>query len=48
MIFLDETKINKFSSYKRVWYWTHDPKELLERIALPTIKHNGSFVIIWG
>ena len=47
MIFLDETKINKFSSNMKVWCLTHGPKELSKLIVILTIKYGGGCVMIW-
>lgn len=48
VIFSDETKINRFSSDGRVWCWVRDPQELSERTVIPTVKHGGGSVMIWG
>jgi transposase len=48
VIFSYETKINRFSSFGRVWCWVRDPQELSERIVIPTVKHGDNYVIIWG
>ena len=48
MIFSYETKINRLYSDVRVWCWVRDPQKLSERTVIPTVKHSGGFVMIWG
>lgn len=48
MIFLDETKVNRFSSDERIWCWISNPQELSEHTIILTVKHGGGFVMIWG
>lgn len=48
VIFSDETKINRFNSDGRQWFWSKDPFVLDERSVKPTVKHGGGGVLIWG
>jgi transposase len=48
VIFSDESKINRFCSDGRVWCWTHDLEELSERTVIPTVKHGGGSIMVWG
>src|SRR5690242_10493975 len=44
----DETKINRFCSDGRSWYWSRDAGSLNERHVKQTMKHGGSSVMMWG
>ena len=48
VIFSDETKINRFSSDGRSWYWASVGEGLSSRAVVPTVKHGGGSVMAWG
>ena len=48
VIFSDETKINRFNSDGRTWFWSKDSSILNERSVKPTLKHGGGGIMIWG
>lgn len=48
VIFSDETKINRFNSDGRTWYWSKDPSVLNEKSVKPTVKYGGGGVMMWG
>jgi transposase len=48
VIFSDETKINRFNSDGRTWFWSRDPSLLNEKSVKPTVKHGGGRIMIWG
>lgn len=48
VIFSDETKINRFNSDGRSWYWSRDPSVLDARSVKPTVKHGGGGIMLWG
>jgi transposase len=48
VIFSDETKINRFNSDGRTWFWSRDPKDLNEQSVQQTVKHGGGGIMIWG
>jgi transposase len=48
VIFSDETKINRFNSDGRTWFWSRDPNTLDERSVQQTVKHGGGGVMMWG
>ncbi len=47
VLWSDETKINLFGSdgVKRVW---RQPGEYKDKCVLPTVKHGGGIVVVWG
>ena len=48
VIFSDETKINRFNSDGRTWYWSRDPKALTDQSVQQTVKHGGGGIMMWG
>jgi len=48
VIFSDETKINRFNSDGRTWFWSRDPNSLNEHSVQQTVKHGGGGVMMWG
>ena len=48
VIFSDETKINRFNSDGRTWFWSRDPNTLDERSVQQTVKHGGGGIMMWG
>ncbi len=48
VIFSDETKINRFNSDGRTWYWSRDPSVLNDHSVQPTVKHGGGRILMWG
>lgn len=48
VIFSDETKINRFNSDGRTWFWSRDPSALTKQSVQQTVKHGGGSVMIWG
>ncbi len=48
VVFSDETKINRFNSDGRTWFWSRDPNSLDERSVQQTVKHGGGGLMMWG
>lgn len=48
VIYSDETKINRFNSDGRAWFWSRDPNALNEQSVQPTLKHGGGRIMMWG
>jgi transposase len=48
VIWSDETKINRFCSDGRSWYWSHDGSSLQPSQVKQTVKHGGGSIMIWG
>lgn len=48
VIWSDESKINRFCSDGRSWYWKRDGESLQPRHVKGTIKHGGGSVMVWG
>ena len=48
VIFSDETKINRFNSDGRTWFWSRDPNALNDQSVQQTVKHGGGSVMMWG
>jgi len=48
VIFSDECKFNLFSSDGRARCWRGDGKRLQEKNCIPTVKHGGGSVMVWG
>ena len=48
VIWSDETKINRFSSDGRLWYWTSPGEALSQRTIQPTVKYGGGSIMVWG
>jgi transposase len=48
VIFSDETKINRFNSDGRTWFWSRDPNVLNNQTVQQTVKHGGGRVMMWG
>ena len=48
VIWSDETKINRFCSDGRSWYWAHEGTSLQPHHVKQTIKHGGGSIMIWG
>ena len=48
VLWSDETKINLFGSDGVQHVWRRPGKEYQENCVLPTVKHGGGSIIIWG
>ena len=48
VIFSDETKINRFNSDGRTWFWARDPTVLNDQSVQKTAKHGGGKIMVWG
>jgi len=48
VIFSDETKINRFNSDGRTWFWSRDPNALTDQSVQQTVKHGGGGIMMWG
>ncbi len=48
VIWSDETKVNRFNSDGRTWFWGHDPSKLDENSVTTTRKFGGGGIIVWG
>jgi DDE superfamily endonuclease/Transposase len=48
VIWSDETKINRFCSDGRSWYWSRDGETVQRRHVKQTVKHGGGSIMIWG
>jgi len=48
VIWSDETKINRFCSDGRSWYWSRDGTTLQPHNVKQTIKHGGGSIMVWG
>lgn len=48
VIFSDETKINRFNSDGREWFWCRDEESLKPQNVQQTLKHGGGNVKVWG
>lgn len=48
VIWSDETKINRFGSDGRAWYWKHDGVSEQSRHIKETVKHGGGSIMIWA
>ena len=48
MIFADESKFNVFGSDGQQYVWRKKPEELAKKNLLPTVKHGGGKMMIWG
>ena len=48
VIWSDETKINRFQSYGRSWYWKREKNQLQPHHIKQTVKHGGGSIMIWG
>ena len=48
VIFSDETKVNRFGSDGRKWYWKRNSKSLQPNQFIPTVKHGGGSQMVWG
>lgn len=48
VIFSDETKINRFNSDGRTWFWSKDPNILNDHSVQQTVKHGGGRIMMWG
>ncbi len=48
MYFTDETKVNLFYSDGVHWVWRRPGEALKEECVVPTIKHGGGSVMLWG
>jgi len=44
----DETKINRFESDGRSWYWTRDPTVQSANKVRQTVKHGAGSIMVWG
>lgn len=49
VIWSDESKVNRFQSDGNYWTWTvGDPNTITPNMVIPTVKHGGGSVMIWG
>lgn len=48
VIWSDETKINRFESDGRSWYWSRDPSSEHPNKVKQTMKHGGGNIMVWG
>lgn len=48
VIWSDETKINRFQSDGRAWYWVKDPNAVQPHHIKQTVKHGGGSIMVWG
>ena len=48
VVWSDETKVNRFCSDGRSWYWRRDGESLQPRHVNQTLKHGGGSIAIWG
>src|SRR2546430_4232434 len=48
VIWSDETKINRFCSDGRAWYWARDGESQQEGHVKQTVKFGGGSIMIWG
>ena len=48
VIWLDETKINRFGSDGQKYVWKKKGQPLLDREVDPTVKHGGGNIMVWG
>jgi transposase len=48
VIWSDETKINRFNSDGRTWYWKRDGTDVQSHHVKQTVKHGGGSLMIWG
>ena len=48
VIFSDETKINRFGSDGRKWYWKKAGSSLQSNHIVPTMKYGGGSLMVWG
>lgn len=48
VIWSDETKINRFESDGKSWYWTRNPEEFHPNKVKQTMKHGGGNIMVWG
>jgi transposase len=48
IIWSDETKINRFQSDGRSWYWKREGNQLQHHHVKQTVKHGGGSIMIWG
>jgi transposase len=48
VIWSDETKVNRFQSDGRAWYWSHDGDSLQDHHVKETLKHGGGSIMVWG
>jgi transposase len=48
VIWSDETKINRFGSDGRSWYWSRDNETIQPHHVKATVKHGGGSIMIWG
>jgi transposase len=48
IIWSDETKINRFCSDGRCWYWKRDEESMNSRHVKQTVKYGGGSLMVWG
>ncbi len=48
VLWSDETKINLFGSYGVKCVWWQPGEEYKDKCVLPTVKHGGGSVMVWG
>ena len=45
--FSNKTKINRFNSDERSWFWIRDEEHVGPQHVQHTVKHGGGSVMIW-
>ncbi len=48
VLWSDESKVNLFDSDGVQHVWRHPAEEYQENCALPTVKHGGGSIMVWG
>jgi transposase len=48
VIWSDETKINRFNSDGRAWYWKRDGESEQPQHIKETVKHGGGSIMVWA
>lgn len=48
VLWSDETKMNLFESDGKVYVWRHPNEAFKEENVVPTVKHGGGSVMLWG
>ena len=48
VLWSDETKIKRFESDGKVWVWRKPGEAFKDKYLVPTVKHGGGGVMVWG
>lgn len=48
VIWTDESKVNRFQSEGRSWYWARDGESLQSHHVKQTVKFGGGSIMVWG